>query len=879
MKKRNKFNGKFENSNEESKNSNENENIASFRNTTNEENIIKDLRLKGFNENQIGDILETFTRNSVGIRPSFNDNENSNIQQTHTIDTDTPSSARVIRNQGISKQYRKIEYINNNSKYKNSFILKTEKVEENIKNESKDNIAKIYINESSIKKRACFLNASENNKENKFNGKIPNNKKFLRNIPHMVTPKSNANNSMNTKKINQKLGSYLKKFNCQYNSSMNNNESEENKKENSNEILKKIENEINHDVKNRRKYNNYNFKMIYDSKKHKDNMDNIGYKEIRNNTNRDNYSSNTSEKKIMNTEENHNNSNSYFNKNKMLGMSNNHINYFINEIKEETDNNKECKTKEIKEYKFNYRNYMNNFINKKINNINKKLYNGSYEKYFSRKNSEEYNTFDLKEIKAINEVKEDEYKIQDYFNDKNAKTKQIFSNKNKKEKLKSKKNNLFMIRKQKTEEEEKLARKNIAIVEIKENERKSTNYKNDDKDEIIYEKNKKLKYLSKLLMNDTKNFGNIKRSLSNYNHSFVNINSCKNSKNSSIFYKIRGANKENSCSNLRNNIKKEIMEENFKIKPSFEDLNCINNKQSEKNLILNKLNIDNVKVNNDNKLNHIIVTSYNLKHKKKGDTSEEKSKDFISNNNIIASHRNTTNNIKYSDRNTTNNIKNSERNASKFINIPNSNRNTCHIDKKIDIKNADNLNIYLRKTKKYPNGTYQGIMLNDKREIKGIMMYNNGAKYEGQWRNDKKNGKGIFTSSNYYNCKNKIGMKYEGDFTDDRFEGYGLVTYTNGDKYEGEWKKNKQYGKGTVTYFDGSMYVGEWKDGSFDGNGIFYLRNGERFEGKFVNNKYNGYGKYYYNNGDYLEGIFKNDLPFGNCLLHKTDGTIMNIHH
>ena len=436
-----------------------------------------------------------------------------------------------------------------------------------------------------------------------------------------------------------------------------------------------------------------------------------------------------------------------------------------------------------------------------------------------------------------------------------------------------------MIRKQKTEEEEKLARKNIAIVEIKENERKSINYKNDDKDEIIYEKNKKLKYLSKLLMNDTKNFGNIKRSLSNYNHSFVNINSCKNSKNSSIFYKIRGANKENSCSNLRNNIKKEIMEENFKIKPSFEDLNCIINKQSEKNLILNKLNIDNVKLNNDNKLNHIIVTSYNLKRKKKGDTSEEKSKDFISNNNIITSHRNTTNNIKYSDRNTTNNIKNTERNASKFINIPNSNRNTCHIDNKIDIKNADNLNIYLRKTKKYPNGTYQGIMLNDKREIKGIMMYNNGAKYEGQWRNDKKNGKGIFTSSNYYNCKNKIGMKYEGDFTDDRFEGYGVVTYTNGDKYEGEWKKNKQYGKGTVTYFDGSRYVGEWKDGSFDGNRIFYLRNGERFEGNFVNNKYNGYGKYYYNNGDYLEGIFKNDLPFGNCFLHKTDGTIMNIHH
>ena len=482
----------------------------------------------------------------------------------------------------------------------------------------------------------------------------------------------------------------------------------------------------------------------------------------------------------------------------------------------------------------------------------------------------------MKEIKAINEVKENENKMQDYTNDKNTTTKQIFFNIYKKEKLK--KNNLFMIRKQKTEEEEKLARKNIAIVEIKENERKSTNYKNDDKYDISYEKNKKLKHLSKILMNDTKIFDNIKRSLSNYNHSFVNINSCKNKGKNSTFYKIRGANKENSCSNLRNNIKKEIMEENFKIKPSFEDLNY-SNKQLEKNLIPNKFNINNIKLKNDNKLNHIIVTSYNLKHKKRDDTSEEISKDVISNNNIINSHRNTTNNIKYSERNTTNDINNSERNSSNNLNVPNSNRNTCHIDKKINIKTVDNLKIYMKQTKKYQNGTYEGIMLNDKREIKGIMTYNNGAKYEGQWRNDKKNGKGIFTSSNYYNCKNKIGMKYEGEFTDDRFEGYGVVTYTNGDKYEGEWKRSKQYGKGTVTYFDGSKYVGEWKDGSFEGNGIFYLRNGERFEGHFINNKYNGYGKYYYNNGDYLEGIFKNDLPFGNCLLHKTDGTIMNIHH
>ena len=32
-------------------------------------------------------------------------------------------------------------------------------------------------------------------------------------------------------------------------------------------------------------------------------------------------------------------------------------------------------------------------------------------------------------------------------------------------------------------------------------------------------------------------------------------------------------------------------------------------------------------------------------------------------------------------------------------------------------------------------------------------------------------------------------------------------------------------------------------------------------------------------NGDWLEGIFKNDRPSGKCLLHKADGSIVNVTH
>ena len=82
-----------------------------------------------------------------------------------------------------------------------------------------------------------------------------------------------------------------------------------------------------------------------------------------------------------------------------------------------------------------------------------------------------------------------------------------------------------------------------------------------------------------------------------------------------------------------------------------------------------------------------------------------------------------------------------------------------------------------------------------------------------------------------------------------------------------------------MTYFNGEKYEGDWKEGFFEGIGIFYLKNGERFEGRFKDNKYNGYGKYFYINGEWLEGIFKNDHPSGNCLLHKKDGTVVNVLH
>ena len=760
------------------------------------ESIIKDLKQKGFNELQIDDIFETFKRNSVSSRyPLIEENNLNNIFDSHTIDTDMHSNLR---------KNKMIEGINSSSKYKNSFAIKTE----NAKNKSiyknktnKYNCAKLYVNASSDKYRKNLFCIKEK-KENKYKNNIK-----IKNVR-----KNNINTIINTNRIysrktNPKLGNYQNKFKLSYRNSINSIEDRKN------EMLKKYEFDDN--------YNNYNFKIIFETKKVMDrNNNNIGYLDIKSiktkNGRESHYKSRNAKKEenknnISNSINNSNNTilikkNIFRNKNDKTGFN-------LNEIKEEKESNNQ-----FKEVTINRNNSLNcdYEINNKYNNIKnkRKIYNQM-----------------IKELKTVNEI----INIKDNINNKNKLEQKFFSyrnnnfNKIEKHILTNKfnqKNNILIIRKQNTEEEEKLAKKNNSISIIKQGDnidneifKESNTIKKNNFIKNI-EKNIKSKSLSKIS----------DRNISNHNHNFVNINLCKNKiKKSSTIYQNRGLSIEPNKKNL---VEKYISDE--KTISDKEETEKINNENYDKNKSFNSSFND--KENNESK------ESNNDKNNNKSNTI--------------------TNNIRV------NKIPN------KKANIPPSNNNS-----KLS-KNSVNKNVaYNFITKKYPNGTYKGYIYNDKREKSGIMFFDNGAKYEGQWKNDKKNGKGVFTSSHYFDCKNFVGMKYEGDFKDDKFEGYGITTYTNGDKYEGEWKNNKQYGRGIVTYFNGEKYEGDWKEGFFDGTGIFYLKNGERFEGRFKDNKYNGYGKYFYINGEWLEGIFKNDHPSGNCLLHKKDGTVVNVLH
>ena len=766
------------------------------------ENIINDLKQKGFNELQIDDIFETFKRNSVSNRyPLIKEGNYIRILDNYTLDNYSHSNIR--KNKIVDDKI-------NNSKYKNSFVIKTENNKNPLinKNKPKYNCAKLYVNASSEKYRKSLLYLKDK-KENKYKNNIKTESLGRNIVKDIIIPAKNSiTNRAYSRKINNnnKVGNYINKFKLSYRNSINDIE------ERKNEMLKKYECDDN--------YNNYNFKIIFETKNSRNSANNIGYLDIKNMKNKnikESYYKSRNEIKEENKNNNStsvtdcNNNNDFFYKKYTIDNKNELISYRLMEKKEENENN------QFKEIKVNLNRNL-------IMNNNKDI---EFEKKAIIKNKRKIYTQRRKDLKTFDEINKEKKNLKDNFNNfyKNKFERKLFSdinNFNQKENQISnnyQQNNILVIRKQNTEEGEKLAQRNISISIIKQDSFKNSipilESKSCRKNNhlIKLEKSIKSKSLSKIS----------EKNNSNHNHNFVNINLCKNKvKNCSTFYANRGLS----------------IEEKEKSETSLEEINSSNEKNETNNISINDLSNS---LNSSNKV-----------------SNQENINNFNKKTNIT----NITNIIRLNKAP----FKNLNTKTNNYIKLSNNN---------IKPKNIS----FNYVTKKYPNGNYKGYILNDKREKTGIMIFDNGAKYEGQWKNDKKNGKGVFTSSHYYDCENFVGMKYEGEFKDDKFDGYGITTYTNGDRYEGEWKNNKQYGSGTVTYFNGEKYEGEWKEGMFDGIGTFFLKNGERFEGRFKNNKYNGYGKYFYLNGNWLEGVFKNDHPSGNCFLHKTDGSVVNVAH
>jgi len=145
-----------------------------------------------------------------------------------------------------------------------------------------------------------------------------------------------------------------------------------------------------------------------------------------------------------------------------------------------------------------------------------------------------------------------------------------------------------------------------------------------------------------------------------------------------------------------------------------------------------------------------------------------------------------------------------------------------------------------------PNkGTYQGELVDDKREGKGNFRYednhNYGDIYKGEWKNNKRDGKGLFKTAD--------GDRYEGEWKEDKKHGHGKMTWkttaNEGDSYhrdnegviyEGEWQMDIIWGQGKMVYSSGDVYDGHWNAGERDGTGIMVFTNGYVYNGEWKDN-------------------------------------------
>ena len=101
------------------------------------------------------------------------------------------------------------------------------------------------------------------------------------------------------------------------------------------------------------------------------------------------------------------------------------------------------------------------------------------------------------------------------------------------------------------------------------------------------------------------------------------------------------------------------------------------------------------------------------------------------------------------------------------------------------------------------NYEYQGELLDNKLNGKGVLIYNN-EKYEGQFNNNKFHGLGKYTF--------KDGSIYEGDFVCGIKKGKGKYQRMDGFLFDGEWDNNLPHGQGTITY--GNIELkSNWRNG------------------------------------------------------------------
>ncbi|PWV18705.1 putative phosphatidylinositol-4-phosphate 5-kinase [Trypanosoma cruzi] len=116
----------------------------------------------------------------------------------------------------------------------------------------------------------------------------------------------------------------------------------------------------------------------------------------------------------------------------------------------------------------------------------------------------------------------------------------------------------------------------------------------------------------------------------------------------------------------------------------------------------------------------------------------------------------------------------------------------------------------------YPNGAYyEGKWQHNKRKGIGCISTPKGYKYTGEWRDDTPEGSGY----EVFACRAAMDAHYVNGTP----EGDGVVLYNpkkNAYRYEGEWQKGKRHGKGVIFYANGDTFSCTFQEGKRHGRGV-----------------------------------------------------------
>jgi serine/threonine protein kinase len=151
-------------------------------------------------------------------------------------------------------------------------------------------------------------------------------------------------------------------------------------------------------------------------------------------------------------------------------------------------------------------------------------------------------------------------------------------------------------------------------------------------------------------------------------------------------------------------------------------------------------------------------------------------------------------------------------------------------------------------------------LLDFKKDERGNKLY----KLNGQIKDNQLNGCGILIDDD--------GDKYQGIFTNSQLNGKGVLELKKpGYKYKGTFERHKFHGEGTYT-FPNSEYRGNFEEGNPNAKGTLRFKikdyHIKYIEGHFNNSFSDGKGKIIYKNNCIYEGDFKYQKPngIGTCI-------------